>query len=99
MFTNYANTGCKIQVNYQPVGSGAGINQLLAQTVDFGATDAPMTDTQLAQSQNGPILHIPVTMGAAVDWLQPAEPVRVHASQVHRHGAGEHLSGHDHLLG
>ncbi len=65
MFTTYANTGCKIQVNYQPVSSGAGINQLLAQTVDFGATDAPMTDAQLAQSKNGPILHIPITLGAA----------------------------------
>jgi phosphate transport system substrate-binding protein len=65
MFTTYANTGCNIQVNYQPVGSGAGINQLIAQTVDFGATDAPMTDAQEQQSQNGPILHIPITLGAA----------------------------------
>ena len=51
-------------VNYQSVGSGAGINDLLQQIVAFGATDAPMSDAQLAKSPNGPILHIPVTLGA-----------------------------------
>jgi phosphate transport system substrate-binding protein len=64
MFPAYAQIGCKVQVNYQAVGSGAGINQLIAQTVDFGATDAPMTDAQLAQSPNGLIIHVPVTIGA-----------------------------------
>jgi phosphate transport system substrate-binding protein len=64
MFTEYANVGCNVEVNYQSVGSGAGITQLLSQTVDFGATDTPMTDAQLAQSKNGNILHIPVTIGA-----------------------------------
>lgn len=64
MFPAYAQATCNVQVNYQPVGSGSGINQLLAQTVDFGATDAPMTDAQLAKSTNGPIIHVPVTLGA-----------------------------------
>lgn len=64
LFQNYANAKCNVQVNYQAVGSGAGITQLIAQTVDFGATDAPITDAQLATSPNGPILHIPVTIGA-----------------------------------
>ncbi len=64
MFTEYAGIGCKVQVNYQAVGSGAGITQLLQQTVDFGATDAPMKDVDLASSKNGAILHIPVTIGA-----------------------------------
>jgi phosphate transport system substrate-binding protein len=64
MFPAYAQQGCHVQVNYQAVGSGAGINQLLAQTVDFGATDAPMKDSQLAQSTNGPIIHIAATIGA-----------------------------------
>jgi|SRR5579859_196157 len=64
MFNEYANVGCQIEVNYQSVGSGAGITQLLNQTVDFGATDSPMTDAQLAQSKNGNVLHIPVTIGA-----------------------------------
>lgn len=64
MFTEYATVGCMVEVNYQSVGSGAGITQLLNQTVDFGATDTPMTDAQLAQSKNGNVLHIPVTIGA-----------------------------------
>jgi phosphate transport system substrate-binding protein len=64
MFSEYAKVGCQIEVNYQSVGSGAGITQLLNQTVDFGATDSPMTDAQLAQSKNGNVLHIPVTIGA-----------------------------------
>ena len=64
MFTEYANAKCGIEVNYQSVGSGAGITQLLNQTVDFGASDSPMTDAQLAQSKNGNIIHIPVTIGA-----------------------------------
>jgi phosphate transport system substrate-binding protein len=63
MFAAFAHTTCGIKVNYQSVGSGAGISQLLAQTVDFGATDSPMTDADLAKSANGPILHIPGILG------------------------------------
>jgi phosphate transport system substrate-binding protein len=61
---NYPMSKCGVQVNYQAVGSGAGINQLLAHTVDFGASDSPMTDAQLAQSTSGPIIHVPMTLGA-----------------------------------
>ena len=64
LFAEYANAKCNVQVNYQAVGSGTGINQLLAQTVDFGATDAPMTDAQLGKSPSGPIIHVPITLGA-----------------------------------
>jgi phosphate transport system substrate-binding protein len=64
MFSEYPNVKCGVQVNYQSVGSGAGINNLLQQVVDFGATDTPMTNAQLAKSPNGPILHVPVTLGA-----------------------------------
>lgn len=64
IFAEYAKVGCHVEVNYQSVGSGAGITQLLNQTVDFGATDSPMTDAQLQQSKNGNVLHIPVTIGA-----------------------------------
>ena len=60
----YPMTKCGTNVNYQSVGSGAGINQLIAHTVDFGATDSPMTDAQLAQSTAGKIIHVPVTLGA-----------------------------------
>src|SRR5579883_2554857 len=62
LFDTY-NTQCKVQVNYQSVGSGAGIQQLTAKTVQFGATDAPMTDDQIGAA-GGDVLHIPVTIGA-----------------------------------
>lgn len=55
-----------IQINYQSIGSGGGIRQVSAGTVDFGATDGPMTDEQIAGSTVGKILHIPVVMGADV---------------------------------
>jgi phosphate transport system substrate-binding protein len=64
MFSVYPSVKCGGNVNYQAVGSGAGINDLLQQIVDFGATDTPVSDAQLAKSPNGPILHIPVTLGA-----------------------------------
>jgi phosphate transport system substrate-binding protein len=54
-----------VQINYQSIGSGGGIRQLLAGTVDFGATDSPMTDEQLAQAKT-PILHFPTVLGAVV---------------------------------
>lgn len=64
LFAAYPNVKCGANVNYQAVGSGAGINDLLTNIVQFGASDSPMTDAQLAQSTNGPIIHIPVTLGA-----------------------------------
>src|SRR6266516_142993 len=64
MFAEYPNAKCGVNVNYQSIGSGAGINDLLQGVVNFGATDAPMTDAQLAKSPKGLILHIPVTIGA-----------------------------------
>ena len=64
-FSEYANrTGVKI--NYQSIGSGGGIRQLSEQTVDFGATDAPMSDAELAKAKGGPILHVPTALGAVV---------------------------------
>jgi phosphate transport system substrate-binding protein len=54
-----------IQINYQPVGSGGGIKSLTDKTVDYGATDGPMTEAQLAAAA-GPVLHIPMVMGAVV---------------------------------
>ena len=55
-----------VKVNYQPIGSGGGISQITEGTVDFGASDGIMTETQLtkAESKNGPILHIPMTSGS-----------------------------------
>ncbi len=64
-FAEYAaSTGVKI--NYQSIGSGAGIRQLSEQTVDFGASDAPMTDAELSQAKGGRILHFPTVLGAVV---------------------------------
>jgi phosphate transport system substrate-binding protein len=64
-FDEYHKLHPNVQINYQSVGSGAGIRQLSNQTVFFGATDGPMTDEQL-QSSPGPILHLPTVLGAVV---------------------------------
>jgi len=57
-----SKTGVKI--NYQSIGSGGGIRQLSEQTVDFGGTDAPMSDAELAKAKGGAVLHIPTALGA-----------------------------------
>jgi phosphate transport system substrate-binding protein len=54
-----------VRINYQSIGSGGGIRQFIAKTVDFGATDGPMTDEQIAQA-GGRVLHIPTVAGAVV---------------------------------
>jgi phosphate transport system substrate-binding protein len=64
-FSEYNKLHPDIQFNYQSIGSGGGIRQVLAGTVDFGATDGPMTDEQLAQAK-AKILHIPTVLGADV---------------------------------
>src|SRR6195256_1073001 len=64
-FDEYYKLHPNVRINYQPVGSGAGIRQLVNQTVFFGATDGPMTDEQL-KSAPGPILHLPTVLGAVV---------------------------------
>jgi phosphate transport system substrate-binding protein len=64
-FSEYAKlTGVKI--NYQSIGSGGGIRQLSEQTVDFGASDSPMSDEEMAKAKGGPILHFPTVLGADV---------------------------------
>lgn len=62
-FSEYQKTHKDVEFNYQSIGSGGGIKQVLAQTVDFGATDAPMTDEEL-KSAKMPIRHIPTVLGA-----------------------------------
>jgi phosphate transport system substrate-binding protein len=61
-FAVYHDQHPAVQVNYQSVGSGAGIQQLTKGVVDFGASDAPMTDQQI-QEAGGGIIHLPVTLG------------------------------------
>lgn len=60
------NTQYKVPINYQAVGSGAGITAITGLTVDFGASDGIMTDAQVAAAvaAGGPILHIPMTTGS-----------------------------------
>jgi len=62
-FSDYAaKTG--VRINYQSIGSGGGIRQLSEQTVDFGASDAPMSDAEMAGAKGGPVQHIPTVLGA-----------------------------------
>src|SRR5262249_49757993 len=64
-FDEYGKLHPNVRINYQSVGSGAGIRQIQAQTVFFGATDGPMTNDQL-QGSPGRILHFPTVLGAVV---------------------------------
>jgi len=63
-FSEYAKDH-QIQINYQSIGSGGGIRQFTAGTVDFGATDAPMNDSMIA-AVRGNVVHIPTVLGAVV---------------------------------
>jgi phosphate transport system substrate-binding protein len=68
-FDEYQKKFPNDQINYQSVGSGAGIRQITEGTVDFGASDGPMNDEQLKAYQDkhgSPILHFPTVLGAAV---------------------------------
>ena len=64
-FSEYNKLHPDIRINYQPLGSGAGIRQVTERTVFFGATDGPMTNEQLLAAQ-GKILHLPTVLGAVV---------------------------------
>src|SRR6202166_3210493 len=64
-FSEYHKIHPDVEINYQAIGSGGGIRQVLAGTVDFGATDGPVTDEQLSQAKTK-ILHIPTVLGADV---------------------------------
>ena len=64
-FDQYAKVDPSVRFNYQSIGSGGGQKQILAQTVDFGASDGPMSDDNLAKAP-GKLLHIPTVAGAVV---------------------------------
>jgi phosphate transport system substrate-binding protein len=64
-FSEYSTLHPNVSINYQSIGSGGGVRQVIAQTVFFGASDTPMTDDQL-KSAPGPILHLPTVLGAVV---------------------------------
>jgi phosphate transport system substrate-binding protein len=63
--SEYNKQNPNVKINYQSIGSGGGIRQVIAGTVDFGATDAPMKDDEAKQAP-GKLLHIPATIGAVV---------------------------------
>tara|TARA_R110000868_G_scaffold226115_16_gene478668 strand:- start:689 stop:1651 length:963 start_codon:yes stop_codon:yes gene_type:complete len=62
-FSEYQKENKDVQFNYQSIGSGGGIRQVLKETVDFGATDAPMLEKEMAKAKS-PITHIPTVLGA-----------------------------------
>ncbi|HWX20866.1 MAG TPA: phosphate ABC transporter substrate-binding protein PstS [Candidatus Binatia bacterium] len=64
-FDQYAKVDPSVRFNYQSIGSGGGQKQILAETVDFGASDGPMSDDNLSKAP-GKILHIPTVAGAVV---------------------------------
>src|SRR3984893_5409662 len=64
-FSEYNKLHPTVQINYQSIGSGGGIQQITKETVFFGATDGPMSDEQL-KAAPGPILHFPTVLGAVV---------------------------------
>jgi phosphate transport system substrate-binding protein len=64
-FDEYVKVDPEVRFNYQSIGSGGGIKQISSRTVDFGASDGPMTDEQLKQAP-APLIHIPTVLGAVV---------------------------------
>jgi phosphate transport system substrate-binding protein len=64
-FSEYRKVDPSVEINYQSIGSGGGVRQLLEDTIDFGASDSPMKDEQLAKAKR-PIFHFPTVMGAVV---------------------------------
>src|SRR6187399_117371 len=74
-----------IKINYQSKGSGAGIKQLQDGIVDFGASDAPMTDEQIAAAKHGAVLHFPTVIGAVVVTYNVASvttPLRLNGATI-----------------
>jgi phosphate transport system substrate-binding protein len=73
-FDEYSKVDPSVRFNYQPIGSGGGQQQIIARTVDFGASDGPMSDANLAKAP-GKILHLPTVAGAvAVIYNLPGNP-------------------------
>jgi phosphate transport system substrate-binding protein len=86
-FADYGKAHGGVQVNYQAIGSGGGISQFTAGTVDFGATDSPMKDDELkaAEAKGGAVLHVPTVLGAiAVTYNLPdvGKPLKMDAQLI-----------------
>src|SRR2546425_4209860 len=63
-FSDYNKLHPEVQINYQSIGSGGGIKQITERTVDFGASDAPMSDEEMRKAEG--IQHVPTVLGAVV---------------------------------
>jgi phosphate transport system substrate-binding protein len=81
-FSEYNKLHPDVQINYQSIGSGGGIRQVSAGTVDFGATDGPMSDQQLTDAKSK-IIHIPTVLGAVV----PAYNINGYSGELKFSGA------------
>ena len=93
-FDTYRKVDPSVQFNYQAIGSGGGQKQITEQTVDFGASDGPMSDENLAKAP-GKLLHIPTVAGAVViTYNAPG----VNEPQARRPRARRHLPGQDHQM-
>lgn len=73
-FYEYSQNHPDVTVNYQSIGSGGGIQQFIAKTVDFGASDVPMNEKELTRA-GAPVLQVPITLGgAAIGYNVPGIP-------------------------
>ncbi len=94
-FAEYNKLHSDVRINYQPVGSGGGIQQVSKRTVFFGASDQPMTPEQLLAA-DGKLLHFPTVLGGVVPiYNVPGVERRV---EVHRPAAGRHLPWQGHQV-
>ena len=86
------NKATGARINYQSVGSGAGINQIKAKTVDFGASDMPLTDEELAKDG---LVQFPTVIGGVVPVVN-IKGITPGPDQADRPGARRHLPRQDH---
>ena len=78
-------TATGVRINYQAIGSGGGIKQLQEGIVDFGASDSPMTDQEIAAAKHGAVLHFPTVLGAVVityNLPNVASPLRLTGQEI-----------------
>jgi phosphate transport system substrate-binding protein len=90
-FSDYAREA-GVRINYQSIGSGGGIRQISERTVDFGASDAPMTDAELSAAKGGRILHFPSILGAVVvtyNVPEVTQPLKLTGEAISRIYRGE----------
>jgi phosphate transport system substrate-binding protein len=81
-FSEYNKLNPRLQFNYQSIGSGGGIQQITKGTVDFGASDAPMTEAELAAAPQ-PLVHVPTVLGAVVvTYNAPVQGLKLTADTI-----------------